>query len=63
VPPAVALSKYISSGILWRIVAKLGYFAGFSLYIINFVGRISEAASAMDREHYIFTGAAFAHLE
>ena len=24
--------------------AKLGYFAGFSLYIINFVGRISEAA-------------------
>ncbi len=25
-------------------LAKLGYFAGFSLYIINFVGRISEAA-------------------
>ncbi len=24
--------------------AKLGYFAGFSLHIINFVGRISEAA-------------------
>jgi hypothetical protein len=24
--------------------AKLGYFAGFSMYIINFVGRISEAA-------------------
>ncbi len=44
-------------------VAKLGYFAGFSLYIINFVARISEAASAMDRDHYIFTGAAFAHLE
>jgi hypothetical protein len=37
---------------------KLGYFAGFSLYIINFVGRISEAASAMARGHYIFTGAA-----
>ena len=26
--------------------AKLGYFAGFSMYIINFVGRISEAAIA-----------------
>ena len=24
--------------------AKLGHFAGFSLHIINFVGRISEAA-------------------
>jgi hypothetical protein len=23
---------------------KLGFFAGFSLYIINFAGRISEAA-------------------
>ena len=29
VPPAVALLNYISSGILWRIFVKLGYFAGF----------------------------------
>ncbi len=44
VPPTVALLDYISSGILWRIFAKLGYFAGFSLYFINFPVRISEAA-------------------
>ena len=43
-PPAVALLHYISSGIIWRIFDKLGYFAGFSLYIINFPVRISEAA-------------------
>ncbi len=56
-PPAFALLNDISCGILFGgFFAKLGYFAGFSLYIINFVGRISEAA--MDRGHYIFTGAA-----
>ena len=38
-------------------------FLCISLINFNFAGRISEAASAMDREHYIFTGAAFAHLE
>ncbi len=43
-PPAVALLNYISSGILWRIFCQTGIFAGFSLHIINFVGRISEAA-------------------
>jgi hypothetical protein len=32
VPPPVALLNYISSVILWRIFAKLGYFAGFSHY-------------------------------
>ncbi len=47
-PPAVALLNYISSGILWRIFCQTGIFAGFSLYIINFVGRISEAAIAGD---------------
>ncbi len=30
--PAVALSNYISSGILWRIFCPTGIFAGFSLY-------------------------------
>jgi hypothetical protein len=30
--------------------AKVGYFAGFSLNIINFVGRISEAA--IGRGHF-----------
>jgi hypothetical protein len=44
VPPAVALLNYISSGILWRIFCQTGIFPGFSLLIINFVGRISEAA-------------------
>jgi hypothetical protein len=44
VPPAVALLNYISCGILLRIFAKLGHFAGFSPHIVNFVGRISEAA-------------------
>jgi hypothetical protein len=48
VPPAVALLNHISSGILWRIFCQTGIFAGFSLYIINFVGRISEAAIAGD---------------
>ncbi len=47
-PPAVALLNYISSDILWRIFCQTGIFAGFSLYIINFVGRISEAAIAGD---------------
>jgi hypothetical protein len=42
VPPAVALLNYISSGILWRIFAKLGHFAGFSLR----AGGISAAAMA-----------------
>ncbi len=32
--------------------AKLGHFAGFSLYIINFAVRISK--SATERGHYIF---------
>jgi hypothetical protein len=44
VPSAVVLFNYINSGILGGFFAKLGYFAGFSLHIINFVGRISEAA-------------------
>jgi hypothetical protein len=48
VPPGVALLNYISCGILWRIFWQSGIFAGFSLYIINFVGRISEAAIAGD---------------
>jgi hypothetical protein len=43
-PPAVSLSNYISSGILWRIFRQTGIFAGFSLYIINNAVRISEAA-------------------
>jgi hypothetical protein len=34
VPPAVALLNYISCYILWRIFAKLGQFAGFSLNTI-----------------------------
>jgi hypothetical protein len=46
VPPALALSNYISSGILWRIFCLTGIFAGFSRYIINFAGRISKAAMA-----------------
>ena len=36
--------------------AKLGYFAGFSLHIINFVGRISEAAIAGDILLFSFSG-------
>jgi hypothetical protein len=44
VPPAVALLNYISSGILWRIFCQTGTFTGFSQQIINFVGRINEAA-------------------
>jgi hypothetical protein len=48
VPPAVALLNCISSGILWWIFSQTGIFAGFSLYIINFVGRIREAAIAGD---------------
>jgi hypothetical protein len=51
-PPAVAPLNYISSGILWPIFCQTGIFAEFSLYIINFAGRISEAA--MDRGHYFF---------
>ncbi len=42
-PPAVALSNYVSSGVLWRIFCQTGIFAGFSLHIINFAVRISEA--------------------
>jgi hypothetical protein len=44
VPSAFALLNYISSGILWRIFSQTGTFAGFSLHVINFVGRINEAA-------------------
>ncbi len=51
-PPAVALLNYISSGILLRIFSQTGIFAGFSLHIINFAVRISEAAT--DRGHSIF---------
>ncbi len=42
-PPAVAPLNYIRSGIHYfgRFFAKLRYFAGFSLYIINFAVRIS----------------------
>ncbi len=49
-PPAVALLNYISSGIPYfgEFFCQTGIFAGFSLYIINFVGRISEAAIAGD---------------
>jgi hypothetical protein len=43
-PPAVALSNYISCGILWRIFCRTGIFPGFSLYIIKNAVRISEAA-------------------
>jgi hypothetical protein len=43
-PPAVALLYYMRSGRLLRIFPKLGLFAGFSLYIINFAGRNSEVA-------------------
>jgi hypothetical protein len=44
-PPAVAPSNYISSGILWRIFCQTGTFRGvFSAYcIINNAVRISEA--------------------
>jgi hypothetical protein len=44
-PPAVALSNYISSGILWRIFSQAGKFRGvfFTYCIINNAGRISEA--------------------
>ncbi len=35
-PPAVALSNYISSGILWRIFCQTGIFAGFSLHIYHY---------------------------
>jgi hypothetical protein len=60
-PPAVALLNYISCGVLWRIFCQTGIFRGvFSVYsIINFVGRISEAA--MGRGHYIL-GYCVAHL-
>ncbi len=44
-PPAVALLNYISSGKLWRIFCQTGIFAGFSVHIINFAVRISEAAT------------------
>jgi hypothetical protein len=53
-PPAVALLNYISRGKLWRIFSQTGIFAGFSLLIINFAVRSSEAA--MGRGHYIFQG-------
>jgi hypothetical protein len=42
-PPAGALLNYI--------FAKLGFFAGFSLHIINFAVRISKAA--MGEEHLL----------
>ncbi len=51
-PPAVALLNYISSGILRRIFFQTQIFGGFSLHIINFGLKISEAAT--DRGHYIF---------
>ena len=44
VPPAVALSNYISSGKLWQIFCQTGIFAGFPLLIINFA--VSSCASA-----------------
>ncbi len=47
-PPAVALLNYMSCGILWRIFAKLGYFAGFSPNIIYIANRISATAIAGD---------------
>jgi hypothetical protein len=56
VPPAVALSNYIRSGLPWRIFCQTGIFAGFSLYITNFVGRISEAAIAGDIVLFSFSG-------
>jgi hypothetical protein len=48
VPPAVALINYIRSGKLWRIFSQTGIFAGFSLHIINFAVRTSEAAMGGD---------------
>ncbi len=47
-PPAVALSNYINSGILWRIFCQTGIFAGFSLHLINLAARISAAVMAGD---------------
>jgi hypothetical protein len=52
-PPAGALSNYISSGILWRIFCQSGIFAGFSLHIINLAVRISEAAMGGAGDIYI----------
>jgi hypothetical protein len=57
VPPAVALLNYISSGILLRIFAKLGHFAGFSLHIINLAVRISSAVMAGDIIFFSLAGA------
>jgi hypothetical protein len=48
--PAVAMLNYISSGILLRIFSQTGIFAGFSLHIINFAVRISEAATDRGQE-------------
>ena len=53
-PSAVDIMNYISSGLLWRIFCQTGIFAGFSLHIINFAVRSSEAA--MGRGHYIVQG-------
>ncbi len=47
-PPAVALSNYTSSCILWQIFCQAGIFAGFTLNIIYIVGRISAASKAGD---------------
>jgi hypothetical protein len=46
VPPAVALSNYISSGILWRIFCRTGIFAGFSLRMYH-LHRWGSSAAVM----------------
>jgi hypothetical protein len=46
VPPAVALLKYISSSLFWRIFSQTEILAGFSLHIINLAVRISAAMMA-----------------
>jgi hypothetical protein len=52
-PDTALYSTYISTLCFGRFLAKLGLFAGFSLYAIHFTGKNSEAA--MGREHYFFS--------
>ena len=45
-PPAVSLFNFMIAVLDFRgFFPKMGFFEGFSLYIINFAGRISEAAT------------------
>jgi hypothetical protein len=59
VPPAVALSNYISSGKLWRIFSQTGIFAGFSLHLNNLALRISAAVMAGDIIQYFLASQYF----